>query len=197
MSARRGLSARRALTLLAGPPAAAIALQLGLAGALDRYGARPPPPGPYAAIVVAGAGVMPQGVPSDALVARTRLAVELYSAGLAPRIALTGGVGDWGPAESIVARRLATSWGVPPSDIVIEVHSRNTEENAAQIASVLGDVPVLVVTDRYHALRCRRVFGRYFAQVEVAGATSPFPVRIRGALREVWAVAWYTTRGRM
>lgn len=181
------------MILAASPPAAWV----GLALLLDLYGGRTPPAGPYDAIVVAGAGVMPGGVPSDVLVARTRRAVDLYEAGLAPRLALTGGIGDWGPAESVVAARLAEGWGVPADAIVREEGSTNTEENAAELRRAVGDLSVLVVTDRYHVLRCERVFGRYFARVEVTGAVSPLRLRIRGALREVPAIAWYTMRGRM
>ncbi|MEZ4238415.1 MAG: YdcF family protein [Myxococcota bacterium] len=188
---------RRALAAAVGVLASGLVAWLAAAAALDRYGASPPPPGPYAAIVVAGAGVMPGGVPGDALVARTRLAVDLYAQGYAPTLALTGGVGDWGPAESAVARELAVRWGVPADAVVTEDRSRSTAENAAEIAAVLGDVPVLVVTDRYHALRCRRVFGRRFHDVQVAGAVSPWPIRFRGAVREVLAVTWYTVLGRM
>lgn len=168
-----------------------------LALALDLYGGRPFEPGPYDAIVVAGAGVMPGGVPSDVLVARTYRAVELHRQGVAPRLALTGGIGDWGPAESVVAERLAVGWGVPPDAIVREERSTNTEENAAELFRTVGDLRVLVVTDRYHALRCERVFRRYFTRVEVTGAVSPPALRARGALREVGAIAWYTMRGRM
>lgn len=164
---------------------------------LDAYGGRAPDDGTYDAIVVAGAGVMPGGVPGDALVARTDAAVALWREGRAPRIAFTGGVGDWGPAESEVAAGLARAAGVPASAIVVEDQSRNTEENALHIAAVLGDVPVLVVTDRFHALRCERVFGRYFHRVEVVGVTSPLGLRVRGALREVAAVGWYGARGRL
>jgi uncharacterized SAM-binding protein YcdF (DUF218 family) len=88
-------------------------------------------------------------------------------------------------------------WGVPDAAIVAEDRSSSTTENAEEIAAVLGDVPILVVTDRYHALRCRRVFGRVFGEVEVQGALSPPWVRFRGAIREVLAIAWYTTRRRM
>jgi uncharacterized SAM-binding protein YcdF (DUF218 family) len=173
-----------------------VLIWMGLALALDVRGGRPPE-GRFDWIVVAGAGVMPGGVPSDALVARTREAVALYRAGVAPRIALTGGVGDWGPAESVVAERLAVGWGVPPDAILREETSTSTEENAAELRRRIGNARVVVVTDRYHALRCERVFGRYFDEVDTAGVISPPFVRVRGALREVAAVAWYTMRRRM
>jgi uncharacterized SAM-binding protein YcdF (DUF218 family) len=165
--------------------------------ALDVAGGRPFPPGPYDYVVVAGAGVMPGGVPGDALVARTRLATELWRAGVAPKLAFTGGVGDWGPAESVVAADLAASWGVPRDVMVGEARSTSTEENAADLRAVIGDARILVVTDRYHVPRCTRVFAHHFREPAAAGATSPPWVRIRGAFREVLATGWYAVTGRL
>lgn len=170
---------------------------LSAAGALDQYGSGPAGDSVVDAVVVAGAGVMPGGVPGDALVARTTHAVSLWRSGKASRIAFTGGVGDWGPAESVVGARLARDAGVPESAIVLEDRSTSTEENARELRGVLGDVAIVVVTDRYHVFRCERVFGRHFSRVEVVGATSPWGVRVRGALREVPAILWYTLRGRL
>lgn len=118
-------------------------------------------------------------------------------ADVAPRLALTGGVGDWGPAEAIVAAELARNFGVSPDRIVMETRSRNTEGNAFAIREVLGEARVLVVTDHYHAFRCRRVFARYFADVDVVGVRGALVPRVWGALREVAAVGWYGWTGRL
>jgi uncharacterized SAM-binding protein YcdF (DUF218 family) len=178
--------------LLAGP----VAWLVG-ATSLDLYGGSADPRAPYDYVVVAGAGVMPDGTASDALRARTRLAVDLYEQGMAPRIALTGGVGHWGEAEAAVAAFLARGWGVPDDALVLEQTSTSTEENAAHLHDILGGARVLVVTDRYHVLRCRRVFGRYFPEPDAVGATSPWWVRIRGSVREVAALSVYALRGRL
>jgi uncharacterized SAM-binding protein YcdF (DUF218 family) len=167
------------------------------AAVLDLRGGNSPPEEHYDAIVVAGAGVMPGGVPSDALYARTRAATDLYLAGYAPTLALTGGVGDWGPAEAVVAEQLALGWGVPPEAILREERSTSTEENAALLRELLGDRSVLVVTDRYHVWRCERVFRRHFSRADAVGTTSPPYIRARGALREVLAIPWYAVRGRL
>ncbi len=177
--------------------ALAVAVWLATAVGLDLIGGRPPPPGPWDAVVVAGAGVMPGGVPSDALWARTRRGVDLWHAGAAPVLALTGGVGDWGPAEAVVAEQLALGWGVPASAIVSETRSTSTETNAAELAPVLVGARVLVVTDRYHVMRCERVFRRHFPVAEAVGVRSPPWIRARGALREVAAVALYAVTGRL
>jgi uncharacterized SAM-binding protein YcdF (DUF218 family) len=168
-----------------------------VAATLDLQGGDPPAEPRYDAIVVAGAGVMPGGVPSDALYARTRAATDLYLAGYAPLLALTGGIGDWGPAESVVAEQLALGWGVPPGAIVREERSTSTEENAVLLRELLGDRSVLVVTDRYHVWRCERVFRRHFSRADAVGTTSPPYIRARGAMREVLAIPWYGVTGRL
>lgn len=176
---------------------AGLAAWAGAAAWLDHVGGAPPPPGPYDYVVVAGAGVLPGGAPSATLSARTRRAVELWNAGVAPRIAFTGGVGDWGPAESAVAADLAERLGVPRDAMVAEASSTSTEENARDLRGVVGSARVLVVTDRYHVVRCRRVFARWFPEVEAVGVETSPVVRARGALREVLAVGWYGLRGRL
>jgi len=164
--------------------------------ALDQHGGAGVQ-GRYDAVVVAGAGGRPGGVPSGTLIRRTRLGADLVLDGVAPVLALTGGVGDWGPAESQVAAELAEAYGVPASQIVLETTSASTEGNARAIREVLGDARVLVVTDAYHAYRCRRVFGRYFAEADAAGVHGPLAPRMWGSVREVATVAWYAIIGRL
>lgn len=182
----------------------ALALATALAGgwglaaaALDVAGGAPPPEGDYAAIVVAGAGVLPGGVAGTPLRNRSLRAAELYTQGMAPVVLFTGGVGDWPPSEASVGAAIALQAGVPEGAVALEELSATTEQNALQARATLGDVPVLVVTDRFHAVRCRRVFARHFSSVEVVGVSGPARVRVRFALREVVAVLWYAATGRM
>ncbi len=171
---------------------------LGAALALDRYGAREPEPGCYDAIVVAGCRVMPDGRPSTALARRTERAVQLYEAGRADTIGFTGGIGDYGASEASVAADYAHALGVPREALVLEERSTSTDENAAHIAEVLGsDQRILVVSDTYHVYRCRRVFGRYFAEVHGAGSKGHPYARAKGSLREVAAVLIYGALGRL
>lgn len=88
-----------------------------------------------------------------------QVAVALYRAGVAPILLLSGG-GHAVP-EAEVMRRLAVAAGVPESALLIEPQSRNTLENASHAAALLGTrsaTPVVLVTDRYHALRARVLF---------------------------------------
>lgn len=166
---------------------------------LDRAGSTRVPSGAhYDAILVAGAGVLAGGRAGRPLHARVVRASQLYAAGVAPRIVMTGGVGRFPPAESVVATRLAIGMGVPDSAIDREERSTSTEENAQYAAALLGrSARVLVVTDRFHVVRSRRVFARHFAHADAVGTVcSPWP-RFRGAMREVIAIAGYAALGRL
>ncbi len=174
---------------------------LAAAYALDRHGLRGPR-GRFDAIVVAGCRVMPDGRPSPALARRAALATRLWRDGLAPRVVFTGGVGDHGGSEASVAAAFARGLGLPDEAILLEERSTSTDENAAGAAEVLeaAGTPrerILVVTDSYHVLRCERVFGRRFAEVEGTGSRSVPLARLRGAMREVPAVIAYAALGRL
>jgi uncharacterized SAM-binding protein YcdF (DUF218 family) len=167
--------------------------------ALDRYGQRRPSAGQrYDAIVVLGCRVRPDGSPSFALARRTRLAVELFEAGHAPLLVFTGGVGEFPPSEAAAAARLARHYGVPASAIHLEDASTSTEENARMAAEETAARDLLLVSDAYHLARARLVFARYFpGRIEVAGSLGIPSQRIRGSLREVFAISAYALLGRL
>lgn len=170
-----------------------------LAWGLDRYGQRrPEPEGRWDAIVVLGCRVFPDGQPSVALARRVQKAAELFEAGRADVLVLTGGRGDTGVVEAEVAATVAESLGVPRSAMVLETRSTSTDENARFAAEAIAGRRVLVVTDAYHVLRSERVFARHFVEVHVVGTVSPrwWP-RLQGALREVVALAGYAVKGQL
>jgi len=77
---------------------------------------------------------------------------------------------------------------VPETDIVLETRSRTTAENAELAAGLIDARRVVVVTDRYHVLRCRHLFGEHFEEVCVLGTKGPAHSRAKGSVREV--AAW-------
>lgn len=167
------------------PLVAPVAAWLGTAAWLDATGRRPPPPGPFDALVVAGCRVLPDGGPSPALARRVDLAVSLWEDGVAPRIVLTGGGSPVTEARAAAERCLAR--GVPAGALLLEEASRTTLENAAFAARLVRG-RVLVVSDAAHAFRCRRVFRRHFPDAEAVGALATGWPRVRLALREAVAV---------
>jgi uncharacterized SAM-binding protein YcdF (DUF218 family) len=170
-----------------------------LAWSLDRYGqGQPVPQGRWDAIVVLGCRVFPDGRPSIALARRVQKAAELWAAGHAEVLVLTGGRGEAGVVEAEVAATMAESLGVPRAAMVLETRSTSTDENARFAAEAIAGRRVVVVTDAYHVLRSERVFARHFDEVHVVGTVSPrwWP-RVQGALREVAALTGYAVSGRL
>ena len=168
-----------------------------VAYSLDHHGRRAPE-GRFDAIVVAGCRVMEDGEPSPALAHRVRKAVSLWRDGTAPLLVFTGGVGQHPPSEAEASARLAESLGVPRSAMQLEEHSTSTEENARLAAELIGaDQRIVVVSSAYHVFRCKRVFGRHFAEVSGAGAVESAYPRVTGAIREVTAVVAYAILGRL
>ena len=110
-----------------------------------------------------------------------KVAIELYRAGVAPSMLLSGG-GSTVP-EAEVMRRLALAAGIPETALLVEPVSRDTHENAIQAAQLLGGcgvTEVVLVTDRYHALRAHILFrlaGLTVRSVHVA------PMALRPRLR--------------
>ena len=112
--------------------------------------------------VVLGFGLLRNGRVSPVFEARIRRAVALRSSGLARRLLFTGGVGAFAPAESVAAREVARSMGVPEADLLLEDRSHTTRENMIEARRVLREVggpagPVAVVSDTFHLARARRL----------------------------------------
>jgi uncharacterized SAM-binding protein YcdF (DUF218 family) len=115
---------------------------------------------PADAIVVMGAAQY-DGWPSPIFAARLEHAVELYRAGVAPRLVVTGGKADGDrTTEAATARAYALARGVPADMILVEDQSRTTLESIRAVgglmrANGLGDA--VFVSDRPHMLRVLRM----------------------------------------
>ena len=184
-------------------PLAVVALSwLTAAFSLDRFGLWHPVEGvgDVDLLVVAGCRVQPDGTPSECLRNRTRGAVEAWRAHPSARILFTGGIGAGPVSEAEAASRYAVGLGLPAERILLEQRSTSTEENAQLAAEALAGEPVgrvVVVTDSYHVLRARLVFAHYFDDVDAVGVCPGPRSRLRGAVREVFAVAAYLVLGRL
>jgi len=125
------------------------------------------------AIVVLGAAQY-NGHPTEVFRARLDRALELYRAGYAPLVVMTGGKmpGDvYTEAETGEAYLLQR--GVPQSAIVWENLSRDTWDNLAGADPLLrqhGVHSVLIVSDGFHLLRAELI-ARHFGY-EAYGAAS-------------------------
>ena len=115
---------------------------------------------PADAIVVLGAAQF-NGTPSDVFEARLRHAVDLYKAGVAPYLVVTGGkLPADTTTEAATARKWAIAHGVPASAILGENKGRNTLESIEAVAVIFqehGLSSAVFVSDETHMLRVLRM----------------------------------------
>lgn len=164
------------------------------AWALDLRGRGRSAMGQYDAIIVLGARVLEGGTATGSLRRRTERAVELWQAGVAPRIVFTGGFRGDRPSEASIAASIARGRGVPDSAVLMEELSTSTLENARGARELVGPVRVLVVTDTYHVLRAELVFRRQFPEADVIGVSNGALPQMREAIREVLALGAFVAR---
>ena len=110
---------------------------------------------------------------------RVEAGVELFEAGLAEGMVMSGGPAPHGRVEAEVMRDLAVELGVPASAIRIEGRSRDTIENARNTLALLCDGPrpccpsIIVVSSPYHLRRARYLFECAGARVQTAASEDP------------------------
>lgn len=174
-----------------------ISLSSVLASIIDGYGQKLPSSGVYDAIIVAGCKVRTDGTPSLALQARTRKAITLYKLGYANKIIFTGGSPDDRPTEAKTAMEYAISISdIPRKNLLLEEKSTTTQTNAEYAKKKYSDLQhIVLVSDSYHIFRAEKIFARYFDSVEGSGRTPAWNVRIKGAFREIPAIAYYKWKG--
>lgn len=110
---------------------------------------------PAGAIVVMGAAQY-NGRPSPVLRERLNHAANLWERGLAPRIVLTGGVGEGDTlSEAVAAQRyLSQVRRIPDSVLIAVAAGRSSDASLRAVAATLGrPARVIVVSDGFHLLR--------------------------------------------
>jgi uncharacterized SAM-binding protein YcdF (DUF218 family) len=93
---------------------------------------------------------------------RVHRAAELYRAGWAPRLILSGGPLRSYFSEVDLMERDALNWGVPKDRLILfRHHATSTLEEARALESVLAQHnfrKVILVTSSFHTRRARRIF---------------------------------------
>lgn len=130
------------------------------------------------AIVVLGAAQY-DGRPSPVLRARLDHALTLWGRHLAPRLVLTGGMGDGDTtSEAAVGRRYAVKHGVPDSAILTETRGRTTAESMQRVAAMMDTAhlrEVILVSDPFHMLRLA-ILARRFDLIPRTSPTRTSPI---------------------
>jgi uncharacterized SAM-binding protein YcdF (DUF218 family) len=165
-------------------------------------------PRPGDAIVVLAGGVGESGQAGGGYQERVKQAVELYRAGLAPRMIFSSGY-VFAYSEAGMMRDLAVDQGAPASAILLEEHARNTHENVLNVAAILkahGWTRVLLVSSPYHMRRAVLTWKKAAPGVDVI--STPVPAsqfyahdrgasvdQMRGLAHEYAAIAAYWLKG--
>ncbi|MEB3212858.1 MAG: YdcF family protein [Leptolyngbyaceae bacterium] len=157
----------------------------------------PPDPMPIAdAIVVLGGAIRPELPPRPWIDLkdagdRPLYAAQLYLAGKAPLIIMSGGRINWkngGPPESSDMATLAEAMGVPAEAILEDPTSLNTYENAVNVKQILEREnlnTILLVTSAIHMPRSLKIFEKL--GIEAIAAPTDYRVAQRSPdANETW-----------
>ncbi|PWC17271.1 envelope biogenesis factor ElyC [Brenneria corticis] len=164
-------------------------------------------------IVVLGGGYTynPHWAPSSNLIGnslpRVTEGVRLYHANPGAKMIFTGAAAQGNPVSSAkTAALVAESLGVPAGDILILDTPRDTEEEAAGSANIIGKQPFLLVTSANHLPRAMRFFQAQGLnpipapanQMAITSALNPWEKVFPSAYYLSHSErAWYETLGRL
>lgn len=104
-------------------------------------------------ILVLGCGVRPDGQPSLMLRDRLEMGLELYAAGAAPKLLMSGDHGQADYDEVNVMKKYAMDAGVPSSDVFMDHAGFSTYESMYRAGAVFCAKTVIIVSQEYHLYR--------------------------------------------
>lgn len=124
------------------------------------------------AIVVLGALVYPDGTPSPILQDRLDNAIDLYKAGAAPKLIMSGDHGTVSYNEVQGMKQYAVDQGVPADDVFCDHAGFSTYESMYRAKHVFGAERVIVSTQTYHLYRA--LYDAAGLGLEAVGVPSDF-----------------------
>lgn len=143
--------------------------------------------------IVLGAGYWPSGRLSDALADRMDTAIELYGAGKANKLLLTGDnrFADYNEPAAMAA--YAEDRGVPREDLVLDYAGRRTYDSCYRAVAIFGVEQAIVVTQAFHLPRA--LYTCNHLGIETVGVVADRHTYVRATwfqVREVFALirAW-------
>lgn len=104
----------------------------------------------YDAIIVLGAGVYGNGEPTKILKDRLDRGIELYKAGAAPKLLMSGDNGKTNYDEVTAMKNYCLKQGVPAEDIFLDHAGFSTYESMYRAKAIFGVKSAVVVTQHYH-----------------------------------------------
>ena len=123
-------------------------------------------------ILVLGCGVHDDGRPSDMLHDRLRRSVELYEAGAAKKLLMSGDHGRAGYDEVDAMKSFAVEAGIPSEDVFMDHAGFSTYESMVRAKEVFQARKIIIVTQEYHLYRAMYI-GQQLG-LEVYGVSSNY-----------------------
>src|SRR5579859_7309144 len=140
------------------------------------------------AALVFGAGLTPQGAPSEALYDRVATAADLYRRHKVDKLLMTGDNSrpDYNEVEAM--RRVALRLGVPAGDIVLDYAGFHTYDSCYRAHAVFGLADATLVTNAYHLPRALFTCAQLGVQGSGVVADRQYQPTIHDRLRELPAL---------
>lgn len=104
-------------------------------------------------ILVLGCQVKASGVPSHMLEDRLRRSVELFQAGAAPKLLMSGDHGTADYNEVGAMKQYALDAGIGSSDVFMDHAGFSTYESMYRAKEIFGVKKLVIVTQQYHLYR--------------------------------------------
>lgn len=105
------------------------------------------------AIIILGAYVFPDGVVSEMLADRLKVGLELFNAGKAPKIIVSGDHGKTSYDEVNTMRKYLEDRGVKRKDIFMDHAGFNTYDSMYRVRDIFLVKKAIVVTQDFHLTR--------------------------------------------
>lgn len=144
--------------------------------------------GAFDCILILGCAVNDDGTPSAMLEDRLRTGMELYNAGAADTILISGDNGQIAYNEIHVMLHYLLDRGIPSEDIFCDHAGFSTYDSVHRSNSIFGVERMIVVTQRYHQYRAQFIAARL--GIDSIGICAP-NIRYRGwiyrEIREILA----------
>lgn len=105
------------------------------------------------AILVLGASVLADGQPSDILADRLEVAADLYKAGVAPVVIVSGDHRADNYDEPAAMKRFLEDLGVPAWAITMDAGGYDTYASIWRAKNVYGEQNITITTQAYHLYR--------------------------------------------
>jgi len=150
-------------------------------------------------IIVLGNKVEESGIPSKRLQHRLNKSYELFQAGLAPTIIVSGGIGKEGFDEAEIMANYLMEKGIPKEKIIRDNQGVTTYASALNSRSIMNQnntYSIIVVSQYFHLLRSKIAFEKMgIQQVSLEHAGWFFEWRdVYSIPREIAAVYYYLFR---